>query len=128
MQLILELLVARVPPTAIPKSVDIFYQSLYGMGPETLPSVSFIRESRAILQVLLEMSAGLKLAKADKWDHMFNDATSRGHRHFSALVVGVMGENMEIEPITVSSSILIWNESSESQAEALLDKVSELNC
>ena len=66
------------------------YCTLYGESPDLLPSLSFVRECRVVLQVMVEEVVALQLGKAKSWDQMYNDATSRGHRHFSVLIMGII--------------------------------------
>jgi len=99
------------------------YETLYGEAPDKLPSVSFIRQCHTVLQGLVEIVAGLRLATAETWDQMFNDATTRCQCEFTALTMGVMGDEYELESIVVSSGILLADSAAEPTVDALFEKV-----
>ena len=123
-QLICELLVNGTPPTAIPGNIRIMYETLYGEPPDDEPSVSFVRECRPIVEVIGETIAAIKLADAGTWDQLWTDATTRRQIPFTALIIGVLGNNEKIDPIVVSSCIFLEDETSETQADGIVNKVS----
>ena len=125
-QLICELLVNGTPPTAIPGNIRIMYETLYGEPPEDEPSVNFVRECRPVVEVIGETIAAIKLADAGSWDQLWTDATTRRQIPFTALIIGVLGNSEKIDPIVVSSCIFLEDETSETQADGIVNKVSVL--
>ena len=75
--LICELLIIGIPPRAIPSIIYNLYETLTGVETIEVPSVSFIRQCRTVVQVVGENIAAWKLADADSWHQIFTDATSR---------------------------------------------------
>ena len=66
-QLICELLVNGTPPASIPGNIQIMYETLFGEPTNDLPSVSFVRSCRTVVEVLGETITALKLARAPDW-------------------------------------------------------------
>ena len=122
-QLICELLVNGTPPTAIPGNISAMYESLYGEEPDEAPSISFCRHCRVTVQVVGETMAALKLASAEEWKQLFTDATTRRQISFQCLLIGVMDGDDKIDPVVVSLCIFMEDESSETEANSILDKV-----
>jgi len=122
-QLICELLVSGTPPTSIPSNIEILYETLYSASPKSLPSVSFVRSCRTIVQVLGETISAYKLAKDDNWKQIFFDATTRRQVPFQAVIIGLMSSD-KLDPVIVSSCIFMEDETSEKQVEGILEKVS----
>ena len=122
-QLICELLVIGIPPTSIPESIATVYETLYGFSPEQVPSINFIRYCRTVVQVIGETIAAIKLGRADVYKQLFTDATSRRQTPFQALIIGLMGEDFELDPVIVSSCIFLDDERAETVAAAIVDKV-----
>jgi hypothetical protein len=91
-QLICELLVNGTAPSAIPTNIQTMYETLYGEKPEELPSVNFVRECRVVVEVIGETLAALKLAAAENWKQLWTDATTRRQIPFTALVIGLLGD------------------------------------
>ena len=50
--MICELLVNGTAPTAIPSNIQTFYKTLYQDKPQELPSVSFVRSFRVVVEVM----------------------------------------------------------------------------
>ena len=123
-QLICELLVNGTPPSAIPGNIQIMFETLYNEKPADIPSVNFVRECRPIVEVIGETVAALKLADAQTWDQLWTDGTTRRQIPFTALIIGIMGTNDKIDPVVISSCIFMEDETSESQAEGIVNKVS----
>ena len=129
-QLICELLINGTSPKAIPANIMTMYTTLYEKEPdETPPSPAFVRQCRTVVQVIGETIAAVKLANAKEWGQLWTDATTRRQIPFTALIIGLLSEdsNEAIDPIVVSSCIFMENETAESQAEGIIDKVS-LSC
>ena len=111
------------PPTSIPSNIEILYETLYSASPKSLPSVSFVRSCRTIVQVLGETILAYKLAKDDNWKQIFFDATTRRQVPFQAVIIGLMSSD-KLDPVIVSSCIFMEDETSEKQVEGILEKVS----
>ena len=123
-QLICELLVTGTPPSAIPQIIQTFCETLLREKPKELPSVNFVRECRVIMEVIGETIVAIKLAHAPKWDQLWYDGTTRRQIPFGALIIGMLaGDNNMMDPVVVSSCIFMENETSETQAEGIVDKV-----
>jgi len=122
-QLICKLLVNGTPPTAIPGNIKTMYEMLYGEDAKEVPSVNFCRRCRIVVQVIGETMTALKLANSKTWKQVFTDATSRRQISFLALLIGVMDEDGRIDPVVVSSCIFMEDETSETEAQCVLDKV-----
>ena len=73
-QLICELLVNGTPPTAIPANIQTMYMALYGESPAELPSVSYVRGCRAIVEIIGKTIAAIKLAGGDEWAQLWFDS------------------------------------------------------
>ena len=127
-QLICELLVNGTPPTAVPGNIQIMYETLYGEKTEDLPSDSFVRSCRPVVEVIGETIAAIKLANAGDWDQLWTDATTRRQIPFTALIIGVLENSDKIDPIVVSSCIFMEDETSDSQADGIVKKVSDVCC
>ena len=124
-QLICELLVCGTSPQAIGPSIKIMYETLYGeKTEEEPPSVNFIRQCRVVVEIMGETVTALKLASADSWKQLWTDATTRRQIPFTALIIGLLGDEEDIDPVIVSSCIFMDDERSETQADGIVDKVS----
>ena len=122
-QLISELLAHGTAPSTIPANIETMYHTLYGVKPKEVPSVNFVRQCQVVVQVLGETITAVKLASAEKWDQLWADATSRRQTSFQALIIGIMGEDDNIDPVVVSSCIFAEDEKSDTQAESVIAKV-----
>ena len=118
-----ELLVAGVPPSAIPKSIMTIYNCLYGENPRQVPSKNFVRQCRSVVEIVGETIVAMKLASAPSWDQTNYDATSRRQNAFQCLIVSVMGANNVLESLVVSSCIFLIDETAETTIDSLFDKV-----
>ena len=124
-QLICELLVCGTSPQAIGPSIKIMYETLYGeKTEEEPPSVNFIRQCRVVVEIMGETVTALKLASADSWKQLWTDATTCRQIPFTALIIGLLGDEEDIDPVIVSSCIFMDDERSETQADGIVDKVS----
>ena len=70
----------------------------------------------------------LKLAKSVKWNQLLTNATSRWYISFQALLVGIMDGDGMIDPLMVSSSILMEDETLETEARCVIYKVCDTLC
>ena len=127
-QLICELLINGTPPSAIPANIQTMYVTLYGKEPEELSSVNFVRECRVIVEVIGETMTAIKLAQAPTWMQLFTDATTCRKIPFTALIIGILGDNDKIDPVVVSSCIFMEDERSETAAHGIVSKVSLVDC
>jgi DNA polymerase III alpha subunit (gram-positive type) len=123
-QLICELLVNGTPPSAIPANILTMYETLYGETTKDLPSVSFVRSCRVVVEVIGETVTAIKLARAGSWKQLWTDATTRRQIPFTALIIGLMGDDDKIDPVVVSSCIFMEDEKSDTGAEGIITKVS----
>ena len=64
-QLICELLVNRMPPSAIPGNIQIMYETLHGEKTEDLPSVSFVQSCRVVVEMIGKTVTVVKLVKTN---------------------------------------------------------------
>ena len=97
---------------AIPSSIYTLYKTLTGVEPTEVPSVSFIRRCRTVVQIVGETIAAWKLADAYSWRQIFTDTTSCRQCAFQALVVGLIDEDGFLDPVIVFSCIFLENETS----------------
>ena len=123
--LICELLLTGTAPSAIPKNIQIMYETLYQEKlEEPPPSVNFVRECRVVVEVIGETIAAIKLANKETWDQAFGDGTTRRQIPFFALVIGLLDDDGNLDPVVVSSCIFMEDERSETQADGIVAKVS----
>lgn len=125
-QLICELLVNGTSPSAIPANIQTMYETLTGETPADVPSINFVRQCRVVVEVIGETITALKLAAAEDWKALWTDATTRRQIPFTALVIGLLGDEDTIDPVVVSSCIFMDDERSETQAEGIVSKVSDV--
>ena len=104
----------------MPGNILIMYETLYDIDLDAegekkveFPSINLCRQCRIVVQVIGETVVALKLAKAVKWNQLFTDATSSRKIYFQALLVGIMDDNVMIDPVVVSSCIFMEDETSE---------------
>ena len=76
------------------------------------------------VEIIGETVAAIKLADADTWNQLWTDATTRRQIPFTAVIIGLMGDNDEIDPVVVSSCIFMEDETSATGANGILNKVS----
>ena len=122
-----ELLVNGSPPSAIPTSILTLFATLYGEEPKIIPSLNYVRQCRVLVQIISETITAMKLAACPNWAEIFFDATTRRQIPFSAVVVSLMGDGPEtIDPIIVSSCVILEDETSETQVDGIVTKVRAL--
>jgi uncharacterized membrane protein len=124
-QLICELLVNGTSPSAIPANIQTMYETLTGETPADVPSVNFVRQCRVVVEVIGETITALKLASAEDWKAIWTDATTRRQISFTALVIGLLGDEETIDPVVVSSCIFMEDERANTQADGIVSKVSD---
>ena len=122
MTTICELLTCGAAPSAIGKILKATYRVFYDEVPEDIPSINYIRRGRSVLAVFNETMSAMKLAIAESWDQLCTDATTRRQIPFTALIIGLLGDD-SLEQVIVSSCILTDDETADAQAEGIIKKV-----
>ena len=121
--LICELLVNGTPPSVVRKNIQTTCAFFTGNEtPEPASSVNFIRGCRTVLQNMNEALAALRLGSAETWHQLFTDGTSRRQIAFQNLVIALM-ENGKLDPVIVSSCMVVEDETSENQVKSITDMV-----
>lgn len=69
-----------------------------------------------------EALAALRLGTAETWHQLFTDGTSRRQIAFQNLVIALM-ENGKLDPVIVSSCMVVEDETSENQVKSIMDMV-----
>lgn len=121
--LICELLVNGTPPSAVPANIQTMSAAMSGAEASELPSVNFVRQCRTVLQNLNETLSALRLGNASTWHQLFTDGTTRRQIAFQNLVIGLM-EDGKLDPVIVSSCMILEDETSETQVQSIVDMVS----
>jgi hypothetical protein len=76
------------------------------------------------VQIVNETITAMKLAACPTWSVIFFDATMRRQVPFSAVVISLMGDGPEtMDPVIVSSCIILEDEMSETQVDGIVSKV-----
>jgi hypothetical protein len=119
-----ELLVNGSPPSAIPSTIGTLFATLYNEEPKTIPSLNYVRQCRVLVQTIGETITAMKLSACSNWAEIFFDATTRRQVPFSAVVISLMGDGPDsIDPIIVSSCVILEDETSETQVDGIVTKV-----
>ena len=122
MATICELLTCGCPPSTIGETLKVTYRAYYNKVPDDIPSINYIRRCHQVLDVLNETMTAMKLASAETWDQLCTDATTQRQIPFTALIIGLLGDD-STDQVIVSSCILTDNETAATQAEGIVDKV-----
>jgi len=101
------------------------YETLYKEEPDELPSVNFVRECRVFVEVMGETLTAIKLANAPEWLQLWTNATTRRQIPFTALIIGVLAESGDIDPVVISSCIFVEDETSEMQVDDIVKKITQ---
>ena len=125
--LICEMLVNGTPPTAVPANLQSTQAAFVGIEAKELPSVNFVRQCRTVLQNLNETLSALRLGRAENWYQLFTDGTSRRQIAFQNMVIALM-EDGTLDPVIVSSCMVVEDETSDMQVKSILDTVSFGSC
>jgi hypothetical protein len=125
--LICELLVNGTPPSAIPANLQSTSAVLRGCEAEELPSINFVRQCRVVVQNLNSTLSAMRLGRADIWHQLFTDGTTRRQIAFQDLIIALMEDDV-LDPVIVSSCLVLENETSEQQLNAILRQVSYMPC
>ena len=94
----------------MPTAMQTMYQMLMGDTPNELPTINFVRSCRVVVEVIGETIAAVKLADAPSWNQLWTNGTTRRQIPFTTLVIGLMGEDDDIDPVVVSSCIFMEDE------------------
>lgn len=124
--LICELLVNGTPPSAVPANIQTASAAFTGAEAGDLPSVRFVRQCRTVLQNLNETLAALRLGNASIWHQFFTDGTTRRQIAFQNLVIALRVDG-KLDPVIVSSCMILEDETSETQVKSIVDMVRHLN-
>jgi hypothetical protein len=108
------------------KLIHTVYKTLYQDAPDKLPSVNFEREGRVIVEVMGETMTAIKLANALQWLQLWTISTTQRQISFTALIIGVLAESGDIDPVVVSSCIFMEDETSKLQVDGIVKKVNAL--
>jgi seryl-tRNA synthetase len=94
-ELILEQIVNGTPPSCINNNIVTMIKIF---SPTTqireLPSIWTILRARTVLLVIVQTLATYRIAKADKWEQLFTDGTSRRQVAFQNLVVSIEEDDL----------------------------------
>ena len=69
------------------------------------------------------MLAALRLGRSTTWRQIFTDGTARRQIAFQNLVIAVM-EHGKLDPVLVSSCMVLESETSDNQVKSIMDMVS----
>ena len=126
-QLICELLALGVPPRAITPSIFTVYVTLHQKEPDQVPSLSYVRQCRTIMQVMAETIAAIKLGREEQWAQLSTDATRRRHKPFQCLIISLLGADGKIDPVLVSSCIFLDDKTAETTVQSIFERVCPLS-
>ena len=122
-KLVCELLVLGVPPSVIPGTIVLMYESLLGKSLKQVPSASFARECWDVVRIVCETLTAMRLASSDDWKQLFTDATARRQQLFQTLIIGLGTNDKVVDPIIVSSCIFFKDESYETTFDSIKGKI-----
>jgi hypothetical protein len=115
-QMVLEMLSHRTPPSCIPPVILTIVESLYNDPMvnvvRQLLSVQTVWEWRFVLVVVTKTLAAYLLGRADSYKQLFTDGTSRRQTAIQNTVVGVLMDG-GFKMVSLSSGILAENETAE---------------
>jgi hypothetical protein len=124
-QMICELLINGTAPTAVPSTIQSIYETQYNEPPDELPSVNFVRECQVVVEIIGETMVAIKLGHAEIWYQLWTESTTRRQIPFTALIIGILADSGNIDPIVVSSCIFMEDERSETQVDGIVNKVNQ---
>ena len=114
-----------VPPARVRATLQTTSAYFTGAESDELPSVSTIRECRAVIQTLNDLLAAYTLASQEKWHQLFTDGTTRRQISFQCLVIGFLTA-AGFQSVIASSCICSEDETSEGQVEGIRNKIEEM--
>ena len=123
--LVCELICDGVPPARVAATMQTTSAFFTGEEAEELPSISTIRECRAVIQTLNDLLAAYKLAGQENWHQLFTDGTTRRQIGFQCLVIGYLTA-ADSQSVIASSCICSEDETSEAQVEGIQNKIKEM--
>jgi len=97
------LLVNGTLPSAVPLNLDL-YANLYGCESKHMPSISYVRHCRTLVQIVGDGIIGINYAGNPNWKQCFFDATTRRHIPFQVVIIGLMSDG-KLDPVIVSPHI-----------------------
>ena len=100
------------------------YETLHGKQTDDLPSICFVRTCRGIVEVMDKTFTAIKLAEAETWSQLWTDATTCRQIPFTSLIIGLLGDEDNIDPVIVSLCIFMEDKRSDTGAEGIINKVS----
>ena len=90
-----------------------------------MPSVNFVCECRVVVEIIGETMVAIKLGHAEIWGQLWTDSTTRRQIPLTALIIGILADSGNIDPIVVSSCIFMEDERSEMQVDGIVNKVNQ---
>jgi hypothetical protein len=100
------------------------FVTLYDEEPDKILSLNYVRQCRVLVQVICETITAMKLAACPNWAEIFFGATTRRQVPFSAVLISLMGDDPEtIDPVILSSCVVLEDETSETQVDGIVTKV-----
>ena len=109
-ELILEQIVNGTPPSCINNNIVTMIKIF---SPTTqihdLPSIWTIRRAQTVLLVIVQTLATYRIAKADKWEQLFTDGTSRRQVAFQNLVVSIEEDDLFKQVLKTFISLMYFN-------------------
>ena len=87
-----------------------------------LPSVSYVRECRTVIQILNDLLGDYKLGMNATWKQLCTDGTTQRQIGFQSLVIGLLTEK-DFELVIASSCIFMDDKTLEMQLKVIEDKV-----
>ena len=121
--LVFELLCNGVPSACTREILHTTLAYFTGSVVTALPSVRYMRECRAVLQILNYLFGAYKLGMNATWNQLCTDRTARRQCGFQSLVIGLLTKK-GFESVIASSCIFMYNNTSEMQVKGIADKVS----
>ena len=113
------------PPTLVNDNIKAFCCKF---SPTTkireLPSIWTIWRARLVLLVIIQKLAAYRLAKANKWEKLFTNATSQRQVTFQNLVISVEEDDV-YKPLLVSICIFPEDEISETVCQSIIYTLKE---
>jgi hypothetical protein len=122
MATICELLTCGASPSAIGKILKAMYVVFYDEVPNDIPSINYIRRGRLVLSVFNETMSAMKLAIAESWDQLCTSATTHRQIPFTALIIGLLGDD-SLDQVIVLSCIFTDDKTADAQAEGIIKTV-----
>ena len=120
--LICELLVNDTPPSAVPANIQMMSDAMTVQEVTELPCIKCLRQCSVVVKNLKSTLAALRLGEADERHQLFTDGTSKRRIAFQNLVIAVMVDS-KLNPVIVSSCMLLEDETSDNQVKSIVKQV-----